>query len=217
MKTRERGGAPGASGVSRRALIGAAVAAGGAAGGAARAARPPAAGRAKTADGRWTRIRRVVTSEDARGRAVLLADGEPTNSFELGGTRVSRLWEIPGLPARIPLGDDAGATAGNAYRPDFTGTSFYVCEIPGGERAPQIALHRVSTVDYMAILSGHLVYRIDDREIELGPGDTIVQGGTNHTWINRWDEPCLLLFVVVTARAAGAGAPAPVAGTRGQR
>jgi mannose-6-phosphate isomerase-like protein (cupin superfamily) len=158
--------------------------------------------RRMTADGRWTRIRRVVTSEDAAGRAVLLADGEPTNSFELGGTRVSRLWEIPGLPARIPLAGDAGATAGNAYRPEFTGTSFYVCEIPGGARAPKIELHRVSTVDYMAILSGRLVYRIDDREIELGPGDTIVQGGTNHTWINRWQEPCLLLFVVVTARKA---------------
>jgi mannose-6-phosphate isomerase-like protein (cupin superfamily) len=182
--------------VSRRALL-AAAASGGPAN-AAMAARGPR----KTADGRWTRIRRVVTSEDALGKALLLADGEPTNSFELGGTRVSRLWEIPGMPARIPLSGDAGTTAGNAYRPEFTGTSFYVCEIPGGERAPKIALHRVSTVDYMAILSGRLVYQIDDREIELGPGDTIVQGGTNHTWINRWKEPCLLLFVVVTARKA---------------
>jgi uncharacterized cupin superfamily protein len=60
------------------------------------------------------------------------------------------------------------------------------------------------------------VYRIDDREIELGPGDTIVQGGTNHTWINRWDEPCLLLFVVVTAQAAGAGSAGAAAVTRGE-
>ena len=217
MKTRERASARGAARVSRRTLIGAAVAAGGAAAGAVPAANPPAAKRAMTADGRWTRIRRVVTSEDATGRAVLLADGEPTNSFELGGTRVSRLWEIPGLPARIPLSGDAGATAGNAYRPEFNGTSFYVCEIPGGERAPQIALHRVSTVDYMAILSGRLVYRIDDRDIELGPGDTIVQGGTNHTWINRWAEPCLLLFVVVTARAADARSPGPATSARGER
>ncbi len=202
MKTRAASGKDSAPRLSRRALLNAAgvtITSAGVAGSAAAATRPTSP-RRKTADGRWTRVRRVVTSEDAAGKAVLLADGEPTNSFELGGTRVSRLWEIPGLPARIPLSGDAGATAGNAYRPDFTGTSFYVCEIPGGARAPKIALHRVPTVDYMAILSGRLVYQIDEREIELGPGDTIVQGGTNHTWINRWEEPCMLLFVVVTAR-----------------
>jgi quercetin dioxygenase-like cupin family protein len=50
----------------------------------------------------------------------------------------------------------------------------------------------------MAILSGRIVFKLEDREIELAAGDTLVQGGNLHTWINRWDEPCLLLFVVVT-------------------
>jgi mannose-6-phosphate isomerase-like protein (cupin superfamily) len=165
-----------------------------------------AAPRPRTADGRWTRIRRVVTSEDAAGKGFVLADGEPGNAFELNGTRISRLWETPAVPARLPLAVDAGATAANAYREGFRGTSFYVAELPGGARAPSIPMHRNTTVDYMAILSGRIVFKIDDREIELAAGDTLVQGGNLHTWINRWDEPCLLLFVVVTATAPGAAA-----------
>jgi quercetin dioxygenase-like cupin family protein len=197
-----------ASAVSRRALLHSAAVASAAtlapvpAAPAARAA--PA--RARTADGKWTRLRRVVTSEDAAGKGFVLADGEPGNAFELNGTRIVRLWETPAVPAALPLASDAGATAGNAYREGFRGTSFYVAELPGGARAPSIPMHRNATLDYMAILSGRIVFKIDDREIELAAGDTLVQGGNLHSWINRWDEPCLLLFVVVAAVAAGAAA-----------
>lgn len=152
-----------------------------------------------TAGGRWTRLRRVVTSEDAAGKPVVIADGEPTNIVELNGTRISRLWESSGLPVKLPLGADAGTTAGNAYRPGFAGTSFYVAEIPGGTRSPSIPMHRNSTLDYMAILSGRIAFVLPDREIELSAGDTLIQGGNHHTWVNRWKDPCLLLFVVVTA------------------
>lgn len=195
--------------VSRRALLGAAAARGAAgsvallagataAAGSPRRGAPPAASRARTADGRWTRLRRVVTTDDASGRGIVLADGEPANAVELNGTRIVRLWESPGLPASLPLQGDAGATAGNAYREGFVGTSFYVAELPGGARAPSIPMHRNATLDYMAILSGRIVFKIDDREIELAAGDTLVQGGNQHSWINRWEEPCLLLFVVVS-------------------
>jgi len=192
-----------ASAVSRRTLLRSAAAASAATLSTAPAANaaPP---RARTADGKWTRIRRVVTSEDAAGKGVVLADGEPGNAFELNGTRIVRLWETAAVPTSLPLAADAGATAGNAYREGFRGTSFYVAELPGGARAPSIPMHRNTTLDYMAILSGRIVFKIEDREIELAAGDTLVQGGNLHSWINRWDEPCLLLFVVVTAAAPGA-------------
>lgn len=165
-----------------------------------------------TADG-WRRIRRVVTSEDAQGRAVLLADGEPSNSFVFNGTRITRLWETGTAPVELPLAADAGATAGNAYREGFVGTSFYVAELPGGARAPAVPMHQNSTLDYMAILSGRLVLRIDDRDtardLDLGPGDVIIQGGNLHTFINRGAESALLLFVVVTGRRGPLASLAP--------
>lgn len=203
------------SGLSRRRWLTGAAAAGAVAtaGAVAAPAAPSAAGLPLTVDG-WRRIRRVVTSEDSNGRAILLADGEPTNSFVFNGTRITRLWETGAAPVALPLASDAGATAGNAYREGFVGTSFYVAELPGGARAPAIPMHQNSTLDYMAILAGRLVLRIDDsdtgRDLELGPGDVIVQGGNLHTFINRRAESALLLFVVVTGRRTTPANLAPV-------
>jgi hypothetical protein len=168
---------------------------------AAAAGTAPAAMAAANKSGPWRSIRRVVTSYDAQGRTVVLADGAAGNSLELNGTRITRLWESPGLPVKLPLGPDLGASAGNAYRADFSGTSFYIAELPGGKRAPSIPLHTNTTLDYMAILSGKIAFVLDGgREIVLRSGDTLVQGGNLHSWVNRWKEPCLLLFVVVTGQ-----------------
>jgi uncharacterized cupin superfamily protein len=147
----------------------------------------------------WTRLRRVVTTEGADGRGVVLADGEPGNSFVMNGTRITRLWESPAVPAKLPVAEDLGASAGSAYRAGFRGASFYVAEIPPGVGESEIPLHRQDTLDFMAVLAGRIVLRLEDRELELGAGDTLVQAGNLHTWINRFDAPCLLLFVVVAA------------------
>ena len=145
----------------------------------------------------WRPLRRVVTTEDADGRTFVLADGEPGNRFVMNGTRITRLWESGSVPVPLPVSEDLGATAGNAYREGFRGTSFYVAEIPPGTDESDIPMHRQDTLDYMAVLSGSIVLRIPGRDIELEAGDTIVQAGNLHTWLNRSDEPCVLLFVVV--------------------
>jgi mannose-6-phosphate isomerase-like protein (cupin superfamily) len=154
----------------------------------------------------WRPLRRVVVGDGADGAPRVIADGPPTNVLELNGTRITRLWEAPGLPASLPLGGDAGATAGNAYRAGFAGTSFYVAEIPPGIGPARIPLHRNDTLDYMAILAGEIDLVLDGREIALRSGDTLVLGGANHSWRNRGAESCLLLFVVVSAaRGNGPG------------
>jgi hypothetical protein len=159
-----------------------------------------AAGKARDQAG-WRSVRRVVTSFDASGKTVVLFDSAAGNSFEMSGTKITRLWESSGLPVSLPLGQDLGATAGNAYRDGFSGTSFYLAELPGGKRAPSIPLHSNATLDYMAILSGKIAFKLDQqREIILRAGDTLVQGGNLHSWVNRWQESCLLLFVVVTGQ-----------------
>jgi mannose-6-phosphate isomerase-like protein (cupin superfamily) len=141
-------------------------------------------------------LRRVVVTTDGEGSRVL-ADGAPTNAFELNGTKIMRLWETSAVPTSLPVDVDAGVTAGSAYREGFAGTSFYVAEIPPGVGRQQIPMHRNDTLDYMAILEGEIHLVLPDREILLQQGDTLIQVGVMHTWENRGDELCRLLFVVV--------------------
>jgi hypothetical protein len=147
----------------------------------------------------WSRLRRVVTGIGADGRGAVLYDGEPTNVLVMNGTRITRLWEEPEIPVTATFAGDRGASAGNAYREGFRGASFYVAELPGGRRATKIPLHRTPSLDFMAILSGRVALLLEDRELVLRQGDTLVQGGNLHGWHNRWRDPCLLLFVVLSA------------------
>jgi len=181
---------------------------------AAAALAPGAAGSSGTSGVRRP-LRRIVTSEDAAGNAVVLADGEPTNTFVMNGVRIMRLWESTTVPARLPAIADLGETAGNAYREGFRGTSFYVAEIPPGSDEADIPMHQQDTLDYMAVLSGSIVLRLPDRDIELRPGDTLVQAGNLHTWINRGAEPCVLLFVVVAGERGVNPAVVPTPGDHG--
>ena len=45
---------------------------------------------------------------------------------------------------------------------------------------------------------------LDDGEtVTMGPGDVMVQRGTNHAWINRYDEVCRMVFVLIDAKPLG--------------
>ena len=149
------------------------------------------------AAGSWRKLRRVVTTDGPDGRGRVLADGEPGNSFVMNGTKITRLWESASVPAPLSVTEDLGATAGNAYREGFRGTSFYIAQLPPGTDETDIPMHRQDTLDYMAILAGRVTLRIEGADIELHAGDTIVQSGNRHTWLNHGPETCVLLFVVV--------------------
>jgi naringenin degradation protein FdeH len=43
---------------------------------------------------------------------------------------------------------------------------------------------------------------MEDGEVQLKPGDCIVQRGTNHAWVNRSGKPCVLAAVLVDAQPA---------------
>jgi hypothetical protein len=41
---------------------------------------------------------------------------------------------------------------------------------------------------------------MDEGETLMRAGDTLVQRGTNHAWANRSDAPCLVAFILVSAK-----------------
>ena len=58
-------------------------------------------------------------------------------------------------------------------------------------------MHRTETIDYAVILEGELTMILDEEDVVLKQGDIVVQRGTSHSWANRSDKPCKILFVLL--------------------
>jgi mannose-6-phosphate isomerase-like protein (cupin superfamily) len=155
-------------------------------------------------------IRRIVTTEDASGHAAVLADGASANTVTLNGSTITRLWETQGSPVAIPVTADLGATAGNAYRPGFAGSSLYVADIPPGSDLKDIPLHKQESMDYIVLLSGQIDLVLEGgKRIAMKPGEVLIQAGNNHSWVNTGRTVARLLCVTQTGirQAGGRGKP----------
>jgi hypothetical protein len=48
---------------------------------------------------------------------------------------------------------------------------------------------------------------LDDSTVKLGPGDVMIQRGTNHAWVNRGTKPAHIAFILIDAVPLGIGHP----------
>lgn len=67
----------------------------------------------------------------------------------------------------------------------------------------QFNMHATNTADYIYILSGHITHVVGEQSFELNPGDFLTQLGSEHTWINDYDEPCYLLCIMCGTNDTG--------------
>ena len=178
-------------------------------------------------------IRRIVTGHNAQGRSIFVSDAPSPHVLTLPGRpdfALTDLWVSDGTPASNAGSADA-AKRRMSLEPPRNGTIFRIVEFPpdaaggGFDRAAAFramgashamdpdasrhpAMHRTDTVDYAIVLSGEIWALMDEGETLMRAGDTLVQRGTNHAWSNRSDQPCLVVFVLVSA--------APLGGTGGR-
>ena len=136
------------------------------------------------------------------------------------------LWNTRETPARIDRASGELDEAGIVLAPPKNGTRIRVLEIPpddasfdtlspeqikahfaevGAADAPAAVgagsrhafMHRTETVDYGIMLEGELTLIMDEGETVIGPGDIVIQRGTNHGWANRSGRPCRIAFVLI--------------------
>lgn len=155
---------------------------------------------------RW---RRVVTGE-RDGKSVIAID-EAECPFQMGvagaqGVAVTDLWKTFANPACDPTGPDS-CSMPLSFGPPPGGTVVQMLEWPPdrelfGVADPAIAKaainHRTASIDVVHIISGEIYAMLDEEEVCLKAGDTLVQRGTSHAWSNRRDEPCRMLAVMVS-------------------
>lgn len=171
-------------------------------------------------------IRRVVTGHDERGKAVVVSDADASNVVRPShrpGVAIHNIWVLDGAPAEID-GPQETTDRKIGLLPPTRGSVFRVIEFPpekdwigsvdrdaakaawesigaghvGDTQAPPHPLmHETDTVDYAVCLEGEIVLVLDDSEVLIKAGDTVVQRGTNHAWSNRSDAVCKMMFVLV--------------------
>jgi mannose-6-phosphate isomerase-like protein (cupin superfamily) len=169
-------------------------------------------------------LRRVVTTLDETGTAVVLFDGEnPQKTVRPLTGNVTRLvWATDQTPADMSGRQDRAAIE-IGTSPPAGATIFRIIDYPParpdsekldtGHRLAELAneaqikgrpprhpfMHRTRSLDYVIILSGEIDMLLDDSEIHLKAGDVLVQQGTNHAWVNRGTEICRIAFVLLDA------------------
>ncbi len=167
-------------------------------------------------------IRRVVTTVDKDGKAVVLLDGaNPHKVVRPSRSVTSRLvWVTDQTPADISGSADRAATD-IGIAPPKQGSIFRIIDIPPnppeieklekdylhkqiGDHAPRKGLpprhplmHRTRTIDYAIIMQGEIDMLLDASEVHLKAGDVLIQQGTNHAWVNRGTEPCRIAFILI--------------------
>jgi quercetin dioxygenase-like cupin family protein len=139
--------------------------------------------------------RRVVTGHDAAGRSVVLSDGPAPRSHDVGSAVFHELWSTRATPAPVAATESEPTDRPLVTPPDPHGTIIRITEIKPGERSP---MHRTQSIDYGIVLEGELWLMLDDgSETRLGPGDVVVQRGTDHAWENRSEHTVRVVFVLV--------------------
>jgi mannose-6-phosphate isomerase-like protein (cupin superfamily) len=141
--------------------------------------------------------RRIVCAIDPDGADVVAADG-PAPAVEGLGFSIWRIWAADGPPA---IGDPDPAH-GPDFFPPPGGSRLYVSEMPVDATPidPSTRLHATATVDFAIVISGRVrMFQGDGTEVEVGPGEIVVQPGTEHAWENPGPDVARVAFVLLGA------------------
>ena len=146
-------------------------------------------------------VRRVVTGHDSAGRAKVLIDEPVKNAASRRkGVTSAVVWTTDTFPVDNDGDDDTsvrktGTTLEN-------GTVFRVVRYEPGVMPRR---HRTDSVDYAVVISGKIDMELDGDTVTLQAGDVLVQRGTVHNWVNRYDEVCTVAFILVAAKPVTVG------------
>jgi quercetin dioxygenase-like cupin family protein len=113
-----------------------------------------------------------------------------------GDAKFALIWTTPTVPA--DNNDDTDGAKREAGLTLHGGSVIRVVDLAPAEASP---MHRSNSIDYGIVLSGAVELELEGGDTtKLGPGNIIIQRGTNHLWRNpSTTEWCRIVFVLIEA------------------
>ena len=157
-------------------------------------------------------VRRVVTGHDEDRVSCVVLDDTASNARSSRPHSASTLiWSTDAAPVPMPIGtriEDMGARRLGSQPPP-QGARFIVMDfLPGAEGA----MHRTDTIDFIVVIEGEIDMDMERTTVTLRAGDTMVQRGTFHAWVNRSSARARIAITLLDGERLGIGRP--VAGGR---
>ena len=126
---------------------------------------------------------------------MVLSDTPTPTTLDIGTAAFHEIWITERMPVEIPA-TEPEPTDRPIRMPPPRQRRDGPLHRDGARR--QSPMHRTETVDVGIVLEGETWLLLDDgSETRVGPGDAVVQRGTNHAWANRSDRPVRMLFVLI--------------------
>ncbi len=155
--------------------------------------------------------RRIVTGHDENGKAVVVIDDivEPEVVRDRAAY-FTKIWTTNVSPADNNDPFDGGKREVGLTCPG--GTVLRFVDIGPGTRT---AMHRTDSLDYGIVLNGAIELELDDgNTVRVEAGDTVVQRGTIHAWVNDGSDWVRMVFFMIDAEPAIVdGKPLPAMGS----
>lgn len=142
-------------------------------------------------------IRRLVTGYRSDGKGSVLSDGPAPAEITLppeAGASVVDLWRSEALPLQTT--DIPDPTLGE-FELMPSGCLFRIIDLEPGDYAP--IWHTTATADFIYIASGEATLLHDNGSVTLETGDTIVQRGIHHAWVNQGSTRCRMVNTSIAA------------------
>jgi len=144
-------------------------------------------------------VRRVVTGHDASGKSVVVSDGLPPQDHPMRGTAIGadffEIWSTPETVPLLALLPDREPTVRPFTIMPASGHLVRIIDIyPASMGGHRTVMHRTRTLDYAVVIEGEIVLVLSDSEVALGPGEVVVQRGTDHAWENRTGKVTRMAF-----------------------
>jgi mannose-6-phosphate isomerase-like protein (cupin superfamily) len=144
--------------------------------------------------------RRIIVGVTGDGRSTVAADARDIAEAQpVPGYRVQEVWNQPSLPAEVH--DEGVTTDAIDIEPPREGALVRVLTIEPLSRDKWVPNpHGDSNRHVLTLVSGTIDLVLEDTEVTMTPGDSVVLSGHVHDWRNCHGVPAVLVYTTFPLR-----------------